>query len=55
VRYTCEQLCEIVVDAHCVGRGCNLEQGSVHVQEQAPGFSRDIDARRCGGSDRFDE
>jgi hypothetical protein len=55
VRYIGEQPCEIVVDAHGVGRGSDLEQGSVHVQEQAPGFPRDVDARRYGSSDRFDE
>ena len=50
-----EQLRQVVVDAHRVGRGSDLEQRPVHVQEQAPGFSRDVGARRYGSSDRIDE
>jgi hypothetical protein len=50
-----EQLREVVVDAHGVGCGCDLEQGPVHVEEQAPGFLRGIGARRFGSNDRFDE
>jgi hypothetical protein len=55
VRHGGEQLREVIVDPHRVGCGCDLEQRAVHVQEQAPGFPRDVLARRNGSSDRFDE
>jgi len=55
-----EQLLERVLDADRVGRGCDVEQGAVHVEEQAPRRRRRVRWRgdgmahgRCCGRQGF--